>query len=446
MKKRIKYFKNLFKGFFEIDNLKSIEKAPVMFFCHDFTRNYEFNKKKYSSLVDTINDLVMSKGLRTITIARPYSHFSTTECYGNVVKVNGGFARARFLDFFLNIFKKNNCNLFQIKFWNKTLSHIDCKIIIGIEPFKELVISAKKNEIIVFDLQHGIISSTPPPHFYRLSLREPDQNGWPNYIICRDLESFMFLNNNRKLYTVPLLLGHPWVSRFFSNNNSDLLLNEVEEKFKNLFHKPIILFSLQHLRDENGTPHDYSKIPNSIVNLIKSDFGKKFQWCIRLHPILLSEPNYTLVNNNLFFIFKDQTNVEWNISTKVPLPFLLKYTRLHFTRDSSTAFEAAQLKIKTGLLDSPEAKDTLINNFKNLIDEKLAFILPYDNELNLKSFIENNIEINHYDTKDFEKQNTNFYTFTDLLNDYLINNITHDFYSDSLISSYNRIYANSSFK
>lgn len=101
MIKKIKYFKNNFKGFFEIDEIKIIESAPVLLFCHDFTRNYKFEGKKYSSLIDTLNDLFISNGINTLTIERPYSNFDKNECYGKIIKVNGSYARARFWISFL---------------------------------------------------------------------------------------------------------------------------------------------------------------------------------------------------------------------------------------------------------------------------------------------------------------------------------------------------------
>lgn len=350
------------------------------------------------------------------------------------------------MDFIFNLIFKNKKNYFQEKLWNKILIKTKSKVLIGIEPFKDLTISAKKLGIIVFDLQHGIINSIPPPHFYKLELRSPTQNGWPNFVICRDLESLLFLKINRENYTSPILIGHPWMSRFFSNKKSDKLLKDVEINFKNFFTKPIILFSLQHLRDEFGRPNGYSKIPDLLIKVIKSDFGNKFQWCIRLHPILINEPNFTLVKNDLSIIFNNYKNVEWELSTKIPLPYLLKYTRLHFTRDSSTAFEAAQFNIKTGLLDKPESKNILINNFKSLIDKNNAYILSLNDEDLLKMFIEKNIEKNNFDQSSLELQNRNFELYVSILIQYINNEIKFETFNDILIKTFNSIYANNNIK
>jgi hypothetical protein len=442
--KKILYFKNIFRGFFEIDDINSFQKTPVLLFCHDFTRNFDFKGKKYSSLIDSINDLLNTKGIVTATLARPYSEFSVEECYGKIIKVNGCFARARFKDYVKNlIFNKNEFS-YQEKLWNRILCKLKPKIIIGIEPFKEFAIAAQKLGIIVFDLQHGIISSTPPPHFYKLSLREPLQKGWPNFIICRDIESLVFLNEQRTKYTIPLLIGHPWLSRFFIRDKQDSLVKIVEDQNRLKFTKPIILFSLQHLRDESGAPNGYSKIPISLINIIKSQFGSDFQWCFRLHPILLGEPNYSLVLNDLKNIFKNYDNVDWDFCTKIPLPFILKYTSLHFTRDSSTAIEAAEFNIKTGLLDIFSSEKILYNNFRNYINKNLVFILPLNDENILKSFIETNIKKNNIDNVfSMEKQNNNFDIFGEEIYKYINDQISKDLFYNNLFNIFNKKNASS---
>ena len=443
MLKKILYLKNIFRGFFEFDDIYKYNSIPVLLFCHDFTRNFEFNGKKYSSLIDSINDLLITKGIETATLARPYSAFKVDDCYGNIIKINGDFARARFKDYFINLIFNKNESIFQEKLWNQILSKIKPKIIIGIEPFKELTIVAQKLGIIVFDLQHGVISTSPPPHFYKLALREPLQKGWPNFIICRDIESLVFLNDQRSKYTIPLLIGHPWLSRFFIRDKQDSLVRIVEEQNIIKYTKPVILFSLQHLRDESGTPNGYSRIPASLISIIKSEFGSKFQWCFRLHPILLSEPNYSLVLSELENIFDNLDNVDWDYCTKVPLPLILKHTNLHFTRDSSTTIEAAEFNIKTGLLDISTSEITLYNNFKSYINKKFVYILPINDINILRSFIEKNIKkIDDNNISSLEKQNNNFDIFTEEIYKYINNQISKDNFCNNLYNIFNINHAN----
>jgi hypothetical protein len=441
--KKILYLKNIFRGFFEFDDIYKYNSIPVLLFCHDFTRNFEYNGKKYSSLIDSINDLLITKGIETATLARPYSEFKIEECYGNIYKINGSFARARFKDYIKNLIFNINESSYQEKLWNKILCKLNPKIIIGVEPFKELTIAAQNLGIIVFDIQHGIISSSPPPHFYKLSLREPLQTGWPNFIICRDNESLNFLKEERGIFTTPLLIGHPWLSRFLNRNTNDSLVNFVQNNNKIIYTKPVILFSLQHLRDDLGKPNGYSKIPNGLISLIKSSFGINYQWCLRLHPILLSEPNYSLVTNDLKNIFKNYDNVDWDYCTKIPLPLILKYTSLHFTRDSSTTIEASEFYVKTGLLDISSSKKTLYNNFKYYINKQLVYILPLNDINILKSFIEKNIKkIVDINIFSLEKQNNNFDIFSEQIHKYINNQITKDNFCNNLYNIFNRNHAN----
>ena len=55
--------------------------------------------------------------------------------------------------------------------------------------------------------------------------------------------------------------------------------------------------------------------------------------------------------SNAFFAEKGLTNVEWELASSLPLPFLLEHARLQVTHHSNTAFEAAAFDIPTLFLE-----------------------------------------------------------------------------------------------
>jgi hypothetical protein len=435
---KIKSFLFYLRGFWFFNEKRKLKNAEVLFFCHDFTRNYIYNNLKYSSLVDTINEYLIQAHFSTITIARPYSKIPVDESFGRVYKVNGGFARSRFYDlicdkiyFLLPI--KIKKNYFQIRFWTSILKIVNPKVIIGIEPLWELCYAASTNKIIVFDIQHGMIEGPPMAHFYKMTYRPKTQEGWPNFIICRNINDFQWLCNTRSIFTIPLLIGHPWLARFIDNN--DKLVQQISDENVFKFNKPIILISLQHLRDTNGLPNSFTQIPISLKEIMKSKFGSNYMWLIRLHPILLSESIYSRVCEYLNTNFGIMNNIEWVEASKLPLPYILSKTSLHFTRNSSTTIEAAVFGIKTGILDIKENTIELQKLFRYEIKNKIVSILPINDISIISNFIKDTTSLKTNINQEFGlikqknnikelinyisiylKSEKNYYNFIDFLN------------------------------
>lgn len=399
-----------------------------MLFCHDFTRNYNYKGLQYSSLIDSLNELFLKKGMKPLTIARPYSVIPPENSFGEVFTVNGGFARARFADLIFNKLlgffssKSQKKDYFQKLWWERIIKKIAPKMIIGVEPFKEICLAARTLGIPVFDVQHGIIACTPSAHFYRLIHRDPFQAGWPDFIIARDSNTHDWLGLNRSQHVQSLHIGHPWLSRFSAKNiTEDQLVLEALNSIKKENDKPVILYSLQHLRDANGYPHSYAHLPDILERYIKSESGEKYNWWIRLHPILLSEPNYSIVTNLLSEKFGTCPNIQWESPTNAPLPCVLRFTNLHFTRDSSLTSEAALFGVKTGILDKSDNWGLIEEAFRREISDGMATILNVDDPSELVSFIEMSLtsDVKHSENLTLLKQSENFELFADLMQEYV---------------------------
>ena len=82
------------KHIFDIDDTNNIPSVDVLLICHDADRGFEFNGKKYSQILDSINERLVAEGLSTITIASPFSQFFGDFAFGNVWAINGMMARA----------------------------------------------------------------------------------------------------------------------------------------------------------------------------------------------------------------------------------------------------------------------------------------------------------------------------------------------------------------
>lgn len=393
--KNITALKDKLKGFFSMGEMKRLDQAEILLWCHDINRNYTYQGLKYSSITDSLNDRFSKMGISVVTIARPYSEISEKKCYGHVYRVNGLIARAVFLDYIIRVAIKTIKSpseslkiFFQIIAWERILKKIKPKIIIGIEPIKELCIAANNNNIYTIDVQHGVqIDSTGEyaGHFYRMSYRGREQKGWPDFVACWDQDSTKLLTKHRSKYTKPITLGHPWALRFLSNKDKlDLLVNEVPTKYKLESNLPVILYSLQYSRDSSGNTDSFIKIPSELDSFIKNE-GSSYTWWLRVHPQLLREGFREDTFDKLEELYSGYNNVNWYEASYAPLPYVLSKTALHLTRDSSVVKEAAYFGIKSGLFDNPPMHKRLSNLYSELINkEEVEIIIGYEH---IKNFI-----------------------------------------------------------
>ena len=388
-------------GFFQFGEKRHLIKSDILLFCHDINRNYTYRGMKYSSIVDTLNELYLAKGLTTLTIARPFSVIPPATCFGKVCWVNGLIARAFFLEYLIRRCERVlsfsfsiNAGHFRIIAWSRILQKVRPGLIIGIEPIKELCAAAKQNNICVIDLQHGAnidTTGTQAGHFYRIAYREPYQQGWPDFVACWDEISSKLLTTHRAKFTTPIVIGHPWMARFLSPDaKDDPLIQELSRKFPLKSDCPVVLYSLNYTRDADGNSDSFSPIPEQLDRYIKNE-GRRFSWWIRIHPQLLRVPHRDVTLKAMEELYSEYNNANWIEASLAPLPYLLEKIVLHLTRASSVTKEAAMFGVKTGLLDEADKYEDLNNVYNHEIQSGFAKILEINNYAQIKDFIESSV-------------------------------------------------------
>ena len=337
---------------FKIDYINKIPSADILLICHDDNRGFEFNGKKYSHLIDSINERLIAEGLLTITIASPFSHFDGDSAFGNVWTINGLIARAslvRKISKLCHGMKKNKKDE-VVDAWFKILRQIKPKRILGIQPSRELCIAAKKLGIWVADVQHGILADDG---YYGLKNRiHYDDPGWPDALLAWNEESTNWINRESNGMVVGLTVGNPWHLRFVYPRECDSLLNQLKHSLLSLsFKRPILVTLTWGMAEYGGYPE--IGIPQALIDVIQNN-NLPYYWWIRIHPVQLNSSNSEQTINILSELFKNCPKVSWEECTKQPLPLVLSYATLHITMMSATTIEAEWYGVKTALLYEDE--------------------------------------------------------------------------------------------
>ena len=394
-------FLGIFYAFKHAKSIKTLNSVDILYLCHDNSRSILLDGKYYSPLIDSIN--IKLKNYSNYTLALPFSKYSGNKAYGNTINLNFYIiiSLLKRVVIYRSRSLKNINHDPLIKFYIKLYKKLKLKIIIGIQPSIEMCIAAKISKIKIIDVQHGIISTDETNGYYSPGKRFHTKNtGWPNYIFCRNKQSFnevLKLNN----YTKPLLIGNLNKS-FYENFQPNIVENNL---FKTK--RKTILFTFQPIYASesysNDNLHHNIVFPTVLLNLI---LNSKYNFIIKLHPTQIRNNNLLKIHMKaLSMLFSKYDNVDFIVNNQKPLEYSLVNSDLHITYNSASLFDALDYGLKTILLDDNLAK--LYEFFGELMDSSYVIVDPslendFSKYFNKKNHQEASID---FDFEDFISKN-----------------------------------------
>jgi len=349
--------------------IKKLTQADILYLCHDNSRPILLYGKFYSPLIDSI--IIRLSSFSHITMALPFSKYSGSKTFGNTVNFNLYviIALVKRVLYYKTMFLVDINNDPLVNFYSRLLLTLEVKIIIGIQPSTEICIAANKHNIEVYDVQHGIITTSEEGSYYNSQKRKSFHDlGKPNYILCKNVHSFKKILN-AEIDIKPIMIGN--LNKYFykniykNNSDSTLFLNN----------QGTILFTLQPYAacdNDFKESNEFEGIlfPKVLLNFI---LNSEFNFILKLHPAQIQKSTtlrkYIKAFNKLF---SSRSNVEYIICNQKPLDFSMSICDLHITYNSATAFEAMDYDLTTVLLDGDEVR--LRYYFGDMLNSDLVLV------------------------------------------------------------------------
>lgn len=195
-------------------------------------------------------------------------------------------------------------------------------------PMYGLNYAADKMGVVNIDMQHGGQGDLHMAYSHFVKVPQAGFNLLPKKFWCWDEASAVVINKwavNQNTHKV-IVGGNPWL--YYNINNVDIDYSYPDKK--------IVLYTLQL-----NNPEDY------IIDTIKK-MDDSYVWWLRMHP--RTYPN----KDNLKQMIKDNGvahKVEIDKACEYPLPQILQNSAVHISRSSGSIIEAAQLGVKTLIID-----------------------------------------------------------------------------------------------
>lgn len=328
-------------------------KADVLTVAHDNDRSLLYDGRWYSPLVDTIEDDLRRRGVRCLSVARIISRIKGEISYGNVVSPEGRFARALVVKRLKGLIKKGrySYSIMEENIWGQILDATGVRKVIGIQPSRELCCACRKRGIWVADIQHGVIGNSHPWYGAAFRAQDPVEQ-LPHAFLCWDEGSRDVIEPWATSKGVETwVTGNRWVARFQTAGVQDKLVQTLRERFEkhgiNPSRKPAVLLALSW--GEVNIPNGF--MVDAMLRVIQCT-SNQYQWFVRLHPNQLN--GFATHEGRRFVKYFEEnlkSHVESEVASLTALPMVLSQVDVVLSWNSSVCIEAAQMGIKTCLLD-----------------------------------------------------------------------------------------------
>ncbi len=346
-----KIVKKLLRDCLRIDR-RDYPQAPVLTLAHDNDRSLLYKGKFYSPLVDTMEDELAARGITCVSVARIISRIKGELSYATVVSPEGAFARSLVGKRLRALFARGRYPYSRSEeaIWGDILDRTGARKVFGIQPSRELCVACHRRGIWVADVQHGVIAESHP--WYGESFRGNDPAPYlPSAFLCWDDGSAAVIApwaSGKGVATE--VIGNRWLARFARPQPGDALVQELAAAFRlsqEVPKRPTILLTLSWGNENIPNGH----IAQGLEDVIRAT-AQSYRWLIRLHPNQLN--GFATHEGPDFMRYYERTLkgfAEWEAATAAPLPVVLGDTDLHISWSSSVCIEAAQMGIRSALLN-----------------------------------------------------------------------------------------------
>jgi hypothetical protein len=353
----------------------------------------DLNGKAFSPLLDTFELDIREKGFSCVQFAYPESTITGENAYGNPFHANKAWALScifscvefRFISKVIETISLGRVSLThkfgKEAFYGKLLNLSKAKAVIGIEPYPILCKICRARGIPIVDLFHGF--GYTEKVFTYLWKEEPTPNG-ALALDALSAETFSTKYFKEKKIWCEFV-GHPFYRRVLKGKADGLIPEEYLGKPDFLkTEKKKILYSMSWgYAGDHGNYPDFEGIlengicPNEFLEAIQN-LSIDCEFFFRLHPVQLRNPGkYRSIIKLLERLSNQQSNVEWEKTSKAPLPILYNYIDCQVSMRSETCYDASFFGVKSLLL-CPSLQKSGPNNghFSDLA--KLGYVDYWD--------------------------------------------------------------------
>lgn len=335
------------------DSYPEMGTCEVLFLCHDADRGTEVDGLAFSQLLDPVRINLERNGVKTLTIAHPFSTLVLKKAFGQPHTINRAYLRSMVSGRVLRILTGGTLkyNSRRKKLWQEILRNSQAQMIVTIGASVELCLAAHAEDIFLVELLHGYRYEEIP---WLYETRNADE--LPHQILALDemsLKTFSELSLDENYCVIVANPWHEWIAK-----SGEINLDPWNSGIKSLEHAKtrgmkIVLVCLQwgYGKGESFEGLFENELFPPQLESAVADSTDEVIWIFRLHPVQLRGRSYG--KQRLYLSnFTDQyvNALSYELQT-APLPLVLMFSDCHLSPGSGSTAEALMFGVPSLFID-----------------------------------------------------------------------------------------------
>lgn len=321
------------------DDFDRVGEADFLIFSSDLNRLDVKEGKIFNRWADPMHLELSEQGYLCYSIGYPDSAIIGPKTTVNILSAGRLFLRSEFRARFFALFqfskvsrKKTVTNGFA-EAYSEILKVMRPKLILGINVPEPLAAAAYTNRIPILELLHSRGSNEPNPKWL-----SKDETQIPDGVLAYDSTSPRSL-----LGIMPTLqIAHYRLSHELLLSNQSPMAGKLPPGARSVTQDRRVLFTAGYDEDNPSWP---GGVTEQLLDFF--DFNETYFLFVRLHPIMLGEPQYRRAIKTIAKLLDGRKNIDSEWASTAPLYTVIREVGCHITWDSLSAYEAADLGLRT---------------------------------------------------------------------------------------------------
>lgn len=317
-------------------------KKKILYSCAEVDLFGRVGDKYFSPLLASIH-LQFAKKYEALNVVTGHCSLNSDQVKDGVLLLHRYYLITLKLNLYINrIFRrgKKKFNPFLLYLYKWVLRINNIKLVFAIDPRHELCEACHRSGIPIIEPIHGFGFSTD--ELFRSLIADNEDIHLPDLYLAFDIQTYNSLQIFLAHKAAKVLhMPHPW--HIECANPYSPLIDTTRFKLPEQDYKKRILYSLQWGYDGEASMFS-GIIPNGILHdtvVAAIENTPEVHWLLRLHPVQQNDEGYGKHREFVKELSNRFPNVEYEIATSAPLPYLLSVIDGHITMCSGVATECS---------------------------------------------------------------------------------------------------------
>lgn len=328
------------------DSWRQAKPSDVLFFSSDLDRSVVLDGLAFGKIMGPFQSLFETEGYSALSVGSPGDRKVGRLASASTISISRLFIPAAVEDLLRNTWRSAFGLVILNRFAARERAYVrlfrtlEPKFIFALNSTPEMCLAARRLRIPIVEVLHS------RGHGYIPKVWQTRSNSdYPDGIIAYNGLSTEVFKQLLPVLQVPnfRIEFEQSLARRFLKVQPPPFAQSVSP------YRTVVLFTASYFHEDGSWP---SGLPEALVELVSED--QDIFLLVRMHPVMLTKPSFAKARKGLQKLIENCPNCDLQWASKAPLYAVLQVATIHFTFDSMSAYEAADIGMISLAIDDGE--------------------------------------------------------------------------------------------